>query len=127
MRKAVLTVGIGLLAALVSPSVGHAQRGDDWYRDVRPYIGIGGEDIARRASLADRMVHLRAGVHDAERRGDLSAHDADHLYDKLDRVARFLRDDKHLSEHEFKRRSKDLDGVAHDLDRAARDRYRGRR
>jgi hypothetical protein len=115
MRSTVLGVSIGLLAALLSPSASHAQRGDDWYRDVRPYIGLGGEEIARRASLADQMVHVRAGVRDAEKHGDISARDADHMYDKLDRVARHLRDAKHISERDFKHRRKDLDNVADDL------------
>src|SRR5207249_4044022 len=100
MRRGMLVVGIGLIAALLAPSASQAQRRDDWYRDVRPYLGRGSEEVARRARLTEETVRLRSAVRDADRRGDISGREADRLYDKLDHVARFLRDDKHLTESE---------------------------
>jgi hypothetical protein len=121
MRGTVWVVGVGLAAALLISSGAQAQRrGDDWYRDVRPYLGGSGEEAARRVRLWEEFTRLRAEVKRVDRRGDISLKDADHYYDRLDHVADFLRHDKNLTEKEYNRRRADLDSVARDLDRAER-------
>jgi hypothetical protein len=121
MKRTVLMVGVGLAAALlVVPGAQAQRRGDDWYRDVRPYLGGSGAEAARRVRLWEEFVRLRGEVKRVDRRGDISLKDADHLYNRLDHVADFLRNDKHLTEKEYNRRRGDLDGVARDLERAGR-------
>jgi hypothetical protein len=122
MRKGLLVVGIGLIASLLAPTGAQAQRRDDWYRDVRPYLSGRGEEAARKARLVEDTVNLRADVRRADRRGDISPREADRLYDRLDKVAKFLRDDRHLSNSEFNRRRSDLDHIAEDLDHDTRSR-----
>jgi hypothetical protein len=122
MRKGILLVGLGLIAPLLAPSGAQAQRRDDWYRDVRPYLSGRGEEAARKARLVEETINLRSDVRSADRRGDISSRAADRLYDKLDHVAKFLRDDRHLSSSEYDRRRHDLDSVARDLDHATRNR-----
>lgn len=116
MRRRTVALVIGLGAALLAPAGVRAAR-DDWYRDVRPWLDRRSESEVRRAQLIDRDLRLRDEVRTAERRRDISTHDADRLYDRLDRVARFLRDDQHLSNSEYKRRRNDLDHVEDDLRR----------
>ena len=110
-------VGIGLMLATLRPMGAFAQRGDDWYRDIRPYLDTRSDEGARRARLWERFVRLRSDVRTADRRGDISLKDADNYYNRLDKVARFLRDDRHLSQHEYDRRRRDLDSVDRDLQR----------
>jgi hypothetical protein len=127
MRGRTFWAGLGLALMVLAPAGARAaDRGDDWYRDVRPWVGPYGEGEARRASLIDQDVRLRSEVRRAERRGDLSGREADRLYDRLDHVAKFLRDDRHLTGKEYNRRRDDLDKVAADLRRASGERY-GRR
>jgi len=121
MKRTILVVGVGLVAALlVSPGAQAQRRADDWYRDVRPYLGGSGEEAARRVRLWEEFVRLRGDVKRVDRRGDISLKDADHFYDRLDHVADFLRNDKNLSEKEYNRRRGDLDSVARDLERVER-------
>jgi hypothetical protein len=122
MRGGVLLTGLALAAVLAAP-VAQAQRGSDWYRDVRPYLGAAGEEAARRVRLWEEFARLRAGVQRADRRGEINLRDADRFYDRLDRVAHFLRNDRKLTESEYNRRRGDLDRVARDLDRVAGERY----
>jgi hypothetical protein len=118
MRRAILALCAGLILAALAPGVATAQRGEDWYRDVRPFLDRNTEEGARRARLWERFIRLRADVRTADRRGDIPLRDADHYYDRLDKVARFLRDDRHLSQSEYDRRRHDLDGVERDLHRS---------
>src|SRR5437660_9091889 len=97
MNKGTLVVCAGLAAALLSPSGALAQRGEDWYRDVRPYLDSRSDEAARRGRLWERFTRLRADVRTADRQREISSREADKLYDRLDKVARFLRDDRHLS------------------------------
>jgi hypothetical protein len=109
---------LGLVLALLAPAGALARSGDDWYRDVRPWLDRRTEEGARRARLYEEYTRVRSDVRSADRRRLISSREADHYYDRLDKVARFLRDDRHLSGKEFDRRQRDLDGVARDLDRA---------
>src|SRR6266568_3920914 len=118
MRRAILGLCIGLTLALLAPAGVFAERGDDWYRDVRPYLDRSTDEGARRARLWERFVRLRSDVRTADRRGDISLKDADNFYNRLDKVGRFVRDDRHLSNHEYDRRRRDLDHVDRDLHRA---------
>src|SRR5438445_13615474 len=123
MNRAILGLCVGWMLALLAPVGAMAQRGDDWYRDVRPYLDRNTEDGARRARLWERFVRLRSDVRTADRRGDISLHDSDNYYNRLDKVGRFLRDDRHLSQHEYDRRRRDLDNVERDLHRSLDHRY----
>src|SRR5438093_71315 len=123
MRRAILGLCIGLTLALLAPAGVFAERGDDWYRDVRPYLDRSTDEGARRARLWERFVRLRSDVRTADRRGDISLKDADNYYNRLDKVARFLRDDRHLSQREYDRRRRDLDNVERDLQRSLDHRY----
>ena len=118
MRKSVLLACAGLALALLSPNGALAQRGDDWWRDVEPWLdGRAGRDV-RKVRLATEFMRLRSTVRSANRRGDLSLRETDRFYSRLDRVGRFLRDDRDLSDKEYRRRRDDLDSVARDLERA---------
>ncbi len=119
MRKRAFWAGLGLALMILAPGGAMAQRGDDWYRDVGPWLGRRGEEGSRRVSLLERYARLRGDVRSAERRGDISPRDADRLYDRLEHVARFLRNDRHLTGSEYNRRRDDLDHVASDLRRAS--------
>src|SRR5262245_47310665 len=93
---------VGLAAALLIPSGAQAQRrSDDWYRDIRPYLGGSGVEAARRVRLWEECTRLREQVKRQDRRGDISLKDADRFYDRLDHVAEFLRNDKNLTEKEY--------------------------
>jgi hypothetical protein len=126
MRRVAAWMGLAL--TLLAPSAALAQRDRDydWYRDVGPWLGRGGEEGARRAELMDRYARLRSEVRRADRQGAISPRESDRLNDRLARVARFLRNDRHLSSSEFNRRRSDLDGVARDLERAGGYRTGGR-
>jgi hypothetical protein len=123
MRKTLLAVGLGLTTALLVPAGALGQRSSDWYRDVRPYLDGRGQEVAQRVRLWEEFARLRESVRRADRSGDISLRDADRFYDRLDRVAHFLRNDKNLSDSEYKRRRGDLDNIAGDFDRMTRDRY----
>src|SRR6266568_8355971 len=118
MNRAILGVCVGLALLLLIPSGVFAQRGDDWYRDARPYLDRSTDEGARRARLWERFIRLRSDVRTADRRGDISLKDADNFYNRLDKVGHFLRDDRHLSNHEYDRRRRELDHVDRDLHRA---------
>jgi hypothetical protein len=118
MRKAILGLCVGLALTVIAPAGVFAQRDDDWYRDVRPFLDKNTDEGARRARLWERFIRLRSSVRTADRRGDISLKDADNFYNRLDKVGRFLRDDRHLSNHEYDRRRRDLDHVDRDLNRA---------
>jgi hypothetical protein len=123
MRKATLGLCAGLALALLAPAGAMADRNDDWYRDVRPFLDKNTDEGARRARLWERFIRLRSDVRTADRRGDISLKDADNFYNRLDKVGRFLRDDRRLSNHEYDRRRHDLDNVDRDLNRALEHRY----
>jgi hypothetical protein len=121
MRRGVLiAAAAGLLATMLAPTSAMAQRRGDWYRDVRPYLNGRGASTAGEARLWEEVVDLRSAVRRLDRRGDLTPRQADRFYDRLDRVARFLQNDRTLSDSEFKRRQDDLQDIARDLHRDAR-------
>ena len=93
MRKVILGLCAGLALALLAPAGVFAQRDDDWYRDVRPFLDKNTGEGARRARLWERFIRLRSDVRTADRRGDISLKDADNFYNRLDKVGHFLRDD----------------------------------
>jgi len=127
MRRALfLAVGVGLVTTLLAPPAAFAQRRGDWYYDVRPYLGRRSGENAREARLWEEVIYLRNEVRRLDRRGDITVRQADRFYDRIDRVARFLRDDRRLSESEFDRRRDDLNDIARDLRRADRSRYGSR-
>jgi hypothetical protein len=125
MNRSKLWLVLSTALALLVPSGAMAQRDRDWdwYRDIGPWLGRGGEEGVRRARLSEQYVRLRAEVRRAERRGQLRPRDADRYYDRLDRVARFMRDDRNLTSKEYNRRQDDLEKVARDLERATGYRY----
>lgn len=90
--------------------------------DLLSYIRVANpkaELIARTVSLGDR-------VRKAERRGDLRPSEGRDLSRRISRVRDFLRDDRKLSDSEFRRRDGDLDKIERDLERKrdrGRDRY----
>jgi hypothetical protein len=125
MRIALLATSAVVALAILAPGAAEAQsnraearRRGDWYRDVRPYLPRNSEGTVKEARLWDEFVHLRGIVRQADRRRDLSPRQADRFYDRLDRVARFLRDDRRLSNSEYNRRRDDLEDISRDLDRA---------
>lgn len=122
------------LAGLAAGATGASAQifGRPGYRDYRTYRyfrGYGSDDIRRREALRNRMFDLADRIREAQRDGILGPRGADRLYDKLDDVADFLREDRHLTSSEFDRRRDDLDDIARDLNRVYRNspRYRGRR
>lgn len=122
MKRALfLVAGVGLAATLLAPATALAQRRSDWYYDVRPYVGRQSESTVRKARLWEETVRLRSAVRSADRRGNITARETDRFYDRIDRVARFLRDDRNLTNSEFDRRRDDLNGIARDLHRERRD------
>jgi hypothetical protein len=123
MRKAILGLCAVVALGLLPSAAVLAQRDEDWYRDVRPFLDKRTDEGARRARLWERFVQLRSDVRTADRRRDLSLKDADDLYNRLDKVGHFLRDDRHLSNHEYDRRRRDLDNVERDLRRDVGHRY----
>jgi hypothetical protein len=90
---------------------------------VRPYLGGAGEEVARRVRLWEEFARLRSTVQRADRRGEITLRESDRFYNRLDRVAHFLRHDKKLTDSEYNRRRNDLDNIARDIDRAAGARY----
>jgi hypothetical protein len=121
MRRAVLVMaGIGLVSTLLAPTAALAQRRGDWYTDARPYLGARSAQDARKARLWEETIALRNAVRRLDRRGDITPRQADGFYNRLDRVAHFLRNDRNLTSSEFDRRRDDLNGIARDLHRVAR-------
>jgi hypothetical protein len=96
----------------------------DRYRDARFYRGRDRDEIRRRELLRDRLFETADRVRLAEREGDISRREADRLYRELDDVRDFLRNDRYLTETEFRRRMEDLDDVQRDF---RNDRRSGRR
>jgi hypothetical protein len=111
---------LGAALALLAPGAALAQRDSDWdwYRDIGPWIGRGGEEGMRRARLGEQYARVRSDVRRAERRREISPREADQYQSRLDRVARFLRDDRNLTAKEYNRRQDDLDKIARDLERS---------
>lgn len=125
MRRALLLVMSAAVAAtLLTPAaaIAQSQRRGDWYYDVRPYIGRSGGESVREARAWEEVISLRSAVRRLDRRGDITPRQADRFYDRIDRVARFLRDDRRLTSSEFDRRQDDLRDIARDLHRVARNR-----
>ncbi len=113
-----LRLGIALaLAATAGLAAAPAARADhnDRYYGYRYYRGRDRHEIERRAILRERLIALGDAVRFGERDGCLTRREADRLYDRLDRVRDFLRDDRYLTDSEFRRRMRDLDDVEEDL------------
>lgn len=98
-------------------------RPDRWdYRRYTYFRGRDRDEIRRREALRFRMFDLAERIRMAEREGLISRRRANDLYDDLDDVRDFLRNDRNLTRSEFERRRDDLDDIADDL----RDSYRRR-
>jgi hypothetical protein len=131
MRGRTFWAGLALALMVMAPTGALAQRGDDWYREIEPWLGRGAHGDVRKGRLMEQYFDIRSEVRTADRRGAISPRTADNLYGRLDKVARFLRDDRSLSNKEYNRRRDDLDKIARDLERAGgarvgRGRDRGR-
>jgi hypothetical protein len=124
-RNLVFALALGVFGIGAAVPAAHAQRYDhyDRYYGQRYFRGHDRDDIRRREILRDRLIDLGDRVRLAEREGVLPRGRAGDLYRDLDDVRDFLRDDRHLTQSEFERRSDDLRDVARDLQRAAGSRY----
>ena len=123
MRLRILAVAATMLVAgLGAVATPASADHDDRYYGQRYYRGHDREEIRRREILRSRMLDLADRVRLAERERALDRRDASDLYQTLDRVRDFLRNDRYLSDSEFDRRMGDLDNVQ----RRFRDRTRGR-
>jgi hypothetical protein len=118
MRGRSFWAGLALALMVLAPAGAQAQRGDDWYREIEPWLGRGAHGDVRKGRLMEQYFQLRSDVRRADRSGAISPRTADTLYGRLDKVARFLRDDRSLSNKEYNRRRDDLDKVARGLERA---------
>lgn len=108
-----LAVGIAGLGA--GASVAHAQVYGRWEYRRYHYIPGYGAEIRRRRYLQDRLFELGDHVHQADRDGAIPRGEANRLFDKLDRVRDFLRNDTYLDPSEFERRQDDLNDVSRRL------------
>jgi hypothetical protein len=116
---------IGLAAVLSLVALGAAvpeaaAQSFDRYRGYRYYDGRDRQEIRQRQILRSRMFDLADRIRLAEREGAITRRKANDLFDDLDDVRDFLRDDRHLSDSEFRRRMDDLDDVARDFREALR-------
>ncbi len=114
-----LLAGVGLSITGASPGVAD-DRGP--LGDLFSYIRVANpkaELIARTVSLGDR-------VRKAERHGDLRPSEGRDLSRRINRIRDFLRDDRKLSDSEFRRRDGDLDKIERDLERKTDRGYRDR-
>jgi hypothetical protein len=119
LRNWVLAAGLALFSwAVVAPP---AQADPRDYRDYRYYAGRDRDESRRRDFLRDRMVNLGDKIRIALRERAIGYRKADDLYEKLDDVRDFLRNDRYLTESEFNRRMDDLDEVQGDLREATRE------
>ena len=123
MRNRIIGLGaLALGAGLLFTSAPSATAQSGPLGDLFSYIRV----ASPKAELMARTVSLGDRVRKAERRGDLRPSDARGLSRRLDRVRSFLRDDRRLSDDEFRRRDGDLDQIERDLDRHEDRRYRDR-
>jgi hypothetical protein len=88
---------------------------NDRYYGQKYYRGRDRDDIRHREILRNKLVDLGDRVRMAERSNRISRERARDLYNDLDRVRDFLREDRHLSDSEFDRRMDDLNDVQRDL------------
>lgn len=95
------------------------------YYGQRYYRGRDRDDIRRREILRNKLIDLGDRVRLAERSNRISRDRARDLYEDLDDVRDFLREDRNLSDSEFDRRMDDLEEVAEDLRDHSRGRGRG--
>lgn len=126
-RQFWLALGAAVVGGTAMVQPAEAQFRDRDYRSLRYYRGRNSEEIRRREYLRDRMFDLADRIRLAQREGDLGPREADRLYDDLDDVRDFLREDRNLSGAEFDRRRSDLNEIGADLRRlVARRNGRGR-
>ena len=113
LRNWILALGLAVFGwAVVAPP---AQADPRDYRDYRYYRGRDRDEIRRREFLRDRLINLGDKVRIALRERAIGYRKADDLFEELDEVRDFLRNDSHLTEREFDRRMEDLDEVQGDL------------
>jgi hypothetical protein len=99
----------------------------DRYRRHRYGRGRDRDEIRRRTILREELFEIGDRVRLAERQRSISSREASRLYERLDDVRDFLREDRHLSESELRRRRDDLEEIEDDLRDAYRDRRHYRR
>jgi Ni/Co efflux regulator RcnB len=92
----------------------------DYYRRARYVTGRDRDEIRRREILRSRLFVLADRVRFALRAGDIGPNGAERLWDRLDRVCDFLRNDGYLTQPEFQRRMNDLTDVDQALRRGGR-------
>lgn len=116
---ALALAALGLTAGAATPAA--AQQFGRWeYQGYRYYDGRDSGERRRRDILRRRLFWMAERTRNAERQGFLSRGQAGRLYDDLDGVRDFLRNDRYLTESEFYRRMRDLDAVEDDLQDAFR-------
>jgi hypothetical protein len=108
-----LAVGVAGLGA--GASVAQAQVYGRWEYRRYHYIPGYGAEMRHRQYLRDRLFELGDHVHQADRDGAIPREEANRLFDKLDRVRDFLRNDTYLDPREFERRQDDLNDVSRRL------------
>lgn len=116
-RQLWLALGAAVVGGTAMIQPAEAQWRDRDYRTFRYHRGRNTEEIRRREYLRDRMFDLADRIRLAVRERDLTSREADRLYDRLDDVRDFLRDDRNLSGAEFDRRRSDLNDIGTDLRR----------
>lgn len=94
----------------------------DRYQGYRYPVGRESGETRRRDTLRRRLFDLANRIRLAAREGEINRRLADRLFERLDRVVEFLRDDRYLTDTEYDRRRNDLDEVGEDLRGALRGR-----
>lgn len=139
MRHKQWGAGLALTLMVAGTGAALASPRDDYYRDRRPSVyrdngsyrndrdrndrdrydrdRYDGER-QRRETLRSRVRQLTELVQTTSRRDRLTDHDRRNLLDRLDHVGDFVRNDRSLSDDEYRRRMGDLDKIESDLRRA---------
>ncbi|MFN3649435.1 MAG: hypothetical protein ACK47B_07610 [Armatimonadota bacterium] len=117
-RHALLALVVGAVTAVAAPAA-HAHGRDCDCRECDRRYRSGGyyRRDRHRSVLYGRMDALAQRIRLAERERAITRRQAEDLYDELDDVHDFLRNDRDLTESEFDRRMDDLDDVEEDLRR----------
>src|SRR5687768_12211687 len=102
-RQMVLALALGAVGmGTVAPSA-EAQIFDrfDRYRTYRWFGGHDSNERRQREFLRTRMMDIGERTETAARNRHINRRDADRVFDRLDRVADFLRNDRNLTDSEF--------------------------
>jgi len=127
-RKLLLGLALGAVGAVAVTSDAQAQ--SYRYRNVPYFGGRDRDDIRRRQIIRDRLFLLGDRTEVAVRNRAIGPRVADRIFERLDRVRDFLREDRNLTDSEFDRRMRDLRDAEDDLRDEVRDNrrdYRGSR